>query len=83
MREVVEIDWVSKRATLEFYISSLDTDHEHLVGRVMLSCEEASMKVGKNVDVFLLNTDGGSRSLITMIVEKGQAKGFKIDAIGF
>jgi hypothetical protein len=85
MREVVEIDWVSKRATLEFYISSLDSDHEYLAARIMSSCDDALQKVDKaeNIDVFLLNTGEGSRSLVTMIIEKGKAQGLNIEAIGF
>jgi hypothetical protein len=85
MREVVEIDWVSERATLEFYISCLDSDHEHLAARIMSSCDDALQKVHKaeNIDIFLLNTGEGSRSLVTMITNMGKAKGLNIEAIGF
>ena len=85
MREVTEIDWVTRRATLEFYISSFDTDHEHVITKVMSSCDEAFQKMGRpqDVDIFLLNTGEGSRTLVTMIMEKGKDKGYNINAIGF
>jgi len=73
MRELIEVDWPSKRAVVEFYASREDT--EDVVAKMIATCAEVARKADA-IELYIINTGEGSPELARRLLSAVAASEF-------